>query len=223
MTRIVEEKSYENDADFGRIWKRRRTMRTLPELDGKGKLRGVKMEIEYEETPYDLEKSFEYNLKETNTARNYRIIIGLFIILVFIIGILSFLIFGSIEDPLGEPFPFVISFTFLSTIVYFFIKYIVLKRNINNIIAKETIKGKNIKSYLGKNKIRIDSDGLHRSNYYRDEHVRWEGIVKMKSTKEHIFVYDTDLSALIIPIKAFHSTKQKNDFLNELRKYLKDG
>ncbi|MBN1390170.1 MAG: hypothetical protein JXA22_05970 [Candidatus Thermoplasmatota archaeon] len=38
LTTIIEEKSDENDADFGRIWIRRRGMRMLPKMDERGNI-----------------------------------------------------------------------------------------------------------------------------------------------------------------------------------------
>jgi hypothetical protein len=86
-----------------------------------------------------------------------------------------------------------------------------------------TLKGKNINSYLGKNRIKIDKEGVIRSNHYRNEHIKWEGIIKIVTTKEHIFIHDTDVSALIIPKRAFRSKELMNEFITQLKQYQKAG
>ena len=126
------------------------------------------MEIEFVETPYELEKLIEESLKSSFSLRNARIFTGVISILGLCIGVFIFITMIQFQDPLENPVGLMIVLVMISIPVYFLLKYFVWINKFRRRLAKKTMQGKNIKSYLGKNKIRINKDGIHRSNLYRD-------------------------------------------------------
>lgn len=88
---------------------------------------------------------------------------------------------------------------------------------------REILEGKNYATYYGRNEIDLTPGYIVRVNEYRTEMVQWRGIRRIDETEKHIFILDTDMSAFIIPKRAFSSKKEERAFLSEARGYLESS
>jgi hypothetical protein len=82
------------------------------------------------------------------------------------------------------------------------------------------LKGKDISTYSGPTVLELTEKGLKKKNPFRYEHVSWKGILRVEETDGYIFLFDSDLSALIIPKRAFESRKDLNAFRSEVNRYM---
>ena len=180
------------------------------------------MEVEFVQTRSDVEKMMEELIgRESRDLK--KSVYGYVVIALFIIiaGYLFLSAFGDPKDPLGDPFSIAILIMWLILAVYITLRLTLFRRKTCEKIARNNLRGKNIDSYLGRNTIRIDPKGIHRKNRYRNEGVSWDGITGIAETEDHIFINDTDVSAYIIPKRAFGTKKEMINLLNLVDHYMK--
>ncbi len=88
-----------------------------------------------------------------------------------------------------------------------------IKGNIKKMLSED-----NNQTLLAEKTVVIDDEGIHSKSDYKESKTTWKSIVKASSTDEYVFLYESAISAHIIPVRAFISEEQRLDFL----KYLKD-
>ncbi|MCH4886949.1 YcxB family protein [Acidaminobacter sp. JC074] len=68
------------------------------------------------------------------------------------------------------------------------------------------------RAYLGKDLLKMDDHGLTLSNDHRTYILKWSVFNKVCLTEEHIFIYDSSVSACIIPASAFENADAMKSF-----------
>jgi len=85
-----------------------------------------------------------------------------------------------------------------------------LKRSVQNYM-----KNRDYSKEIGPDEITIGPKGIKRKNRYIEEKMKWEGIIRITETKDHVFFFVTDSTAYIIPMRAFKKKKEKGNFIRE--------
>lgn len=76
------------------------------------------------------------------------------------------------------------------------------------------------KAILTKHTIEIQDEALYEETKYNKSFFYWNGIVKIVRRPGFIAIYITKHIALIIPVRAFVSENQKNEFFEKVNKKL---
>jgi hypothetical protein len=97
--------------------------------------------------------------------------------------------------------------------VAFYLKY--YKWRLARWINKNLDKGKN-KGILGEHSILFSDTEIVEVNDYNEMKTQWDGVEGVVETKDYIYIYNSAVTAYIIPIRAFVSMEAKEEF----RKYL---
>ena len=165
------------------------------------------MEITINETKEDFIQMNIDTIKQLKTIKSmFKVgfifgIIGIFFSILFLA--LIFLVGDDIESLKDMIFPVGI----VLAISVFLLIFPLFSKLITKGTTHSLVNEGSIKTYLGLNTFRFDDEYIHRENQYRYERVKWNVMEKFIETDTHIFVYDTTLSAFIIP-KRDLSTEQ---------------
>jgi hypothetical protein len=73
---------------------------------------------------------------------------------------------------------------------------------------------------LGPTTVTIEPEWLSEASSEREVRTRWRSVERMDLTAEHIFLYVTGFSAVIVPTRAFASEADKNAFIELARSLL---
>lgn len=84
------------------------------------------------------------------------------------------------------------------------------KKSLNRI--KKTLEEGNNSTFLGLHKIEFNQEYILYTSKYSEQKLSWKAIVKISENDEYIFIYNSAVTAIIIPKIKVHS-----DFLHELR------
>lgn len=90
------------------------------------------------------------------------------------------------------------------------------ERNLTKRLAKMIGEGKNQGLFDPKSMV-INEEGIHLESLSENSHTRWQAIEKMVIDKDHIYLYNSAISAFIIPKSAFEDEKACDDFLEEAK------
>ena len=102
--------------------------------------------------------------------------------------------------------------------VYNISKFATLSRFVN-LRLKKYLKNKDFSHSLGHKEIEISPSGIISKTKFTEGKMIWEGITKIVNTEKYIFLFFTDSSAYIIPVRIFPTQSEKYDFLRNARKY----
>jgi len=89
------------------------------------------------------------------------------------------------------------------------------------IVSRLFNEGKN-KDVLGKHTIIIDDEGLIETTENSENRTKWAGIEKIVCSDTAILVYNSAISAYIIPKRAFENERCMNDFYEFIKERIKD-
>lgn len=103
--------------------------------------------------------------------------------------------------------------------IVFYPKY--LKWHVNKTISKMINEGKNA-MLLGNHSITLTENGLVETSHLSETKTNWEVIEEVLETEKHIFIYNSAVSAYIIPVSAFKDTNEKEAFMNTLHGYIEN-
>lgn len=79
--------------------------------------------------------------------------------------------------------------------------------------------GKNA-DMLGNQSLTLTEDGIVNVSNFSESKTNWGTVENVVETKEHIFIYISAVMAYIIPIRAFQSINQKNEFISSLNYFI---
>lgn len=108
-------------------------------------------------------------------------------------------------------------FFVLAGTIWFFLYPRRIKKAIRSQILKMLKEGDN-RGLLADQTLRIDEDGLNFSNEYSENKVKWSAFTRVDITDKHIFIFNSSVSAHIIPVSAFSTEKQKEEFYHLVSK-----
>ncbi|HEG42840.1 MAG TPA: YcxB family protein [Phycisphaerales bacterium] len=127
--------------------------------------------------------------------------------LILIVSCASFLIAFGILVTTTEPIPFfLLSFVVVSGAVFivtFLLAYL---------LAILCMVSKANRTFLCEHSISINEHGLTEETKYGNSETYWNAISNIVKTKTHILLYVTQLSAHIIPLRAFDNPEEANEF-----------
>lgn len=135
----------------------------------------------------------------------------------FIVPII-FLVFPLLLQFIGDDIPFwywsvLFSITFILWIIFFprIHEKTMIKR-----VSKLLNEGKN-NNIFGKHMLSISDDGIYGKTEASES--KWKHVEKVVETENHILVYVSSISAIIVPKRAFSSNEQKGRFLDEVKRF----
>lgn len=169
------------------------------------------MKVEFEHTREDY-MDFSYEVTEGSmTIKNSLIKLGTFGGLLFLFGI-CFLLVNLIL--LNDQFIlYMISIFSMGYGIYVLIRFVLFRKLFVRNVVERTVRDRRIYTYLGPNVVELSEKGVRRRNSFRDERVYWKGILKVVETDKHIFIHDTDVSAFIVPKRAFATKRERKEFI----------
>jgi len=107
---------------------------------------------------------------------------------------------------------------FLGAPVYLVVFPLLRKRSINRQIRAMWREGDNT-SVLGAHRIEITPEGMCQTNSSGVTQQKWDAIKKVAVADDHIFLYNSSISAFIIPKRGFTDHAQLSAFVDELAGY----
>ena len=105
-----------------------------------------------------------------------------------------------------------------TSLVWYWVYPKCLEMNIRKNVEKMLAEGDN-KVILEESIITLDEHGISKVNYYKESSLKWSSINKINLTNDYIFIYDSAMSAIIIPRDIFLKNEDEQEFINTLNKY----
>ena len=85
-----------------------------------------------------------------------------------------------------------------------------------------SIISKNNKNYYVNQELNISKDGVSQKSCLSTSELKWDAIQKVSKTKNYIFLYLNQISAYVIPIRAFNDETKLSQFYKNVIMYKKD-
>ncbi|WDV46423.1 YcxB family protein [Clostridiaceae bacterium M8S5] len=85
-------------------------------------------------------------------------------------------------------------------------------------VSKMFAEGKN-KDLFAPSTLNISEDEIVRSSQYKTSKFEWSSVDKIDIGSNHIFIYDSAVSAVIVPFSAFNTDNERKTFLSLLDEY----
>ena len=124
-------------------------------------------------------------------------------------------------EPRGSSSPIFYWLIFLFGSLYVFLYF-------PKAVEKSTIKQfrKNIAedgngAFIGKLVLEMDNGGITITNEHTSNMMKWSVFNRIELTDDHIFLYDSSVSAQIIPVSAFENADDKKSFYRQVEDMLK--
>jgi uncharacterized membrane protein len=166
------------------------------------------MIIEYEITENDYLFFNMYHFENSKTVKNtFALIRFIFPIIFLFLSLRSWINFEGL-NPVS-----IFAFVFACVWLIFFPKW--MKKSVENRTRKIIREGNN-KGLLGKKKLEINEDYIIETDQNAESKHKWNVIEKVVNTQDYIFIYASAVSAYIIPINAFKSKEERDNFLHRV-------
>lgn len=164
------------------------------------------MKLEYEITNEDYLK-FNMHYLDNSADVKRSLFISRIMLTIITLGVA----FLTIRD--GSIYGYLYFALIWLVIMVFFKKYFryFMERKLKKMIKD----GKN-KGFLGQSSLEVQEDGLYSTSQNAEQKTKWEGVQKIATTSEHIFIYVGELAAIIVPLSSFQDDAQKEEFLQLL-------
>jgi hypothetical protein len=180
------------------------------------------MKIEYNLSKEDWINFNMYHSRNSKTNKMWILTLRLFIFVMLLIlnGLVLFsFFFTSKEFGLLEiAFPIVVDSVGILYII--FLQKLASSR-VRRVIKKMIEEGKN--EFLGKQSIEINDEFLLRKTKVSEMTVHWLGIERIAQDDKYVFIYDSALSAFIVPKKAFKNKKEMDLFFKKIEEKITIG
>ena len=69
------------------------------------------------------------------------------------------------------------------------------------------------KSFLGKHEVQVNNKGVKLTTAASEEMIQWSGISRMEITDDYFFIYNSALTAVIIPVSAVEDPEAFENFV----------
>ncbi len=86
--------------------------------------------------------------------------------------------------------------------------------------ARKLITEDESKGFLGDQVLKVDDEGITVTNEYSCNKMKWSLFNKIKFTDEYIYIYDSSISAIIIPALAFENIEDMKSFYKNVEERL---
>lgn len=178
------------------------------------------MKFAYDLTYDDYYSFNKYQLMNTKEVKRARIImLVLWALFPIFVGLIVLLIIG-ISLAL-EYFPLTVVWiaVCIGVSLFFIYTYASLPRFVDARL-KKFIKTQDFSNDLGYRKVEIDEDGIFSRTKTGEGRLFWNGITKFVSTDEYYYLFKTDHSAFILPIRVFQNSEEEDNFLKEVENHI---
>lgn len=115
--------------------------------------------------------------------------------------------------------------TFLDLLPLFFVVPIYLiyfpwayRRKIRSLVARMIDEGQN-RALFGHHEVTISEDGIAGSSEFSQATMAWRAVERVTHNADYIYIYTNAMAALIVPHRAFASTKEFDDFARIATEY----
>lgn len=163
---------------------------------------------------YDLTKEdyIEYNLHFISTSQSMKksIFIQRYIIsLIFLVS--PFIAVKITNAPLTY---WIVVFIVVYVLwVAFYVRF--LKRSVKKRIEKLVAEGKNT-NIFGNHSLTLTEEGIIETSSSGEAKTNWSAVEKVYDTEKYLYIYISSINAYIIPVRAFKSLDEKNEFLRKI-------
>lgn len=163
------------------------------------------MKLKYDLTENDYINFNIYHMKNSKSLKRAMMINRFLVPLIFLV--MPFILY-YISD---------ISFTYWALIfILVYILWVSFYENyvyrINRKRIKKMLKEKGNEGLIGENVLEIDENNIKVTNDSGENTIYVKSIKNIVENDEYIFIYINSISAIIIPIKVFKSTEEKENF-----------
>ena len=118
-------------------------------------------------------------------------------------------------------FPNALDSTFIFTLITFFIVSILwvvfypkyFYKSVNRRLKKMIKEGKN-EGLIGEHKLITTVEGITDTTSYGETKVNWSGIKSLKEDSDYLYIYNSSVSAYILPKRDLKDVEQIRDYLN---------
>ncbi len=87
-----------------------------------------------------------------------------------------------------------------------------VKKQVKDLMNIEKNKG-----FVGEQTLKILKTGIMVTNGSGESKLSWKGILHIAETRKQIFIFDSAISSYIVPLNAFKTDEEKQEFLDLLR------
>ncbi|WP_105615383.1 YcxB family protein [Vallitalea okinawensis] len=77
----------------------------------------------------------------------------------------------------------------------------------------------NNRSLLAETTLLVNEEGINRSNDYEQTAIKWTTVDRVVISDKHILVYDSAISAIIIPLSALSTDVETEKLIRNIEKY----
>lgn len=135
------------------------------------------------------------------------------------IGPIMFLISIFVVNRYSDmPFGYTAAIFGVTSVAWYFIYPKRIEMNLKKQVMQRFSEGQN-KDLLAENDMTVNEKEIIRVTDYKTTNIKWKTINKIEITKKHIFIFDSAISAIIIPMTAFESESNKKEFVDTIKEY----
>ena len=172
------------------------------------------MDIEYEITMNDLLNFNLYHLGQSSILRRFRIVVQFLVPAILIVILMLTVLTDN----------FSIILTFVCVVVSIFCLFLYpsyypkhLKKATRK-VCKERIN----KTSICRHKLSLTPNGITEISVWRKKWEHWKVIEKVRSTDDYVFIYNSAVSAYLVPRRAFHDESQYEEFMRILKQNVRN-
>lgn len=96
------------------------------------------------------------------------------------------------------------------------------KQRIKKSVIKMLKEGENT-GIIGDQTLNISSEYILETNEFRETTFKWSSIQKIVKAERSILIYTSPVSAIIIPLRAFDSKEEADEFIRMVENFLKEA
>lgn len=179
--------------------------------------RGEKMKIYYTVKEDDLVTFLLFLNKTSKTMKKQQ---RARMVIIFIVSILYLFVLTGIPESFDhfiKEFIKALPYWLVFFLIWYALRRIRYKTSVKSRV-KKLLQDESNQGILGKDSMEITDKGLKVTNEHRNATVNWESILKIENQPGHYFIFDSDISALIIPKRSFEDEDSLTLFIDEVTK-----
>ena len=170
------------------------------------------MQINYMLTTQDI---IDYNIYIMNTSKTMKskLAFNRYIIIPGICLLFMLFLIVNLSYTLFECIPFILICVIVMAL-YPTMQMIIYKKHIFNMLKEN-----NNKDMFAECTLLINEEGLTRTSKYKQSLLRWIGVCRVEVTNKHIFIFESGLNAIKVPLSAFCNSEAKDKFIKFINTY----
>ena len=137
-----------------------------------------------------------------------------------ILPALVFIVFGLfLASWFQMPFLFALSIYSILALIWILYYPHYFKRTLRKRVSK-MLNEKDNRTLLGDYVMILGPEGFESKSNSQETKIEWSGIQSLEVTKDYIFLYNSSISAFILPSSAFHSEEERETFIKLVTNYI---